>query len=79
MSRILVDVTDLLDVVAGTDELEAQMNREVQRLANEINSALPDYECLLAHLDLRDYLVFTRRGDDKNIKWTFDETARTGK
>jgi hypothetical protein len=58
---MLIHITDLLNVAAGDDTLENRLNREVRELADELNSALPDYEVRLVHLDTDDYLEFIKR------------------
>ena len=74
--RILIDVTDLLDAAAGDDEMAAQMTREIHALADEINSALPDYECTFVHLDTRDYLAFVKRDPEEGAFWEADAEER---
>jgi len=58
---MLIHITDLLNVAAGDDEKENEMRREMEELADELNSALPDYEVRLVHLDTDDYLEFIKR------------------
>jgi hypothetical protein len=74
---MLVPIQDLLDVVAGDPERESELTREVKELADELNSALPEYEVRLVHLDTVDYLEFVKRhpdGDEYN--WAEDEADR---
>ena len=44
--------------------MAAEMQRELETLADELNSALPSYEVTLVHLDTDDYLAFTPRDID---------------
>ena len=76
MSRILINITDLLDVAAGDDTQENRLQREVRDLANELNSALPDYEVMLVHLDTADYLAFTRYDPANGAYWQELEEER---
>jgi len=65
MNRILISITDLLDIVARDDSQELQLYRELQELADELNSSLPDYEVRLIHLDTEDYFEFIRASDEE--------------
>lgn len=58
-------VRDLLDCGAGEDALENRIRREVQDLADELNSGLLEYEVRVVHLDTEDYLEFKRRTDEE--------------
>jgi hypothetical protein len=64
-TRILININNLMYIVAGEDALEAQLTRELKTLADELNSTLPDYEVRLIHLDTDDYLEFIRASDEQ--------------
>ena len=61
MSRILIDVGQVKMIAAGDSILAAEMQRELETLADELNAALPEYEVSLVHLDTEDCLSFTPR------------------
>lgn len=71
--RMLIDLNDVIDVGRGTDETLGQVMQALSDLADEINSALPDYECTLVHLDTRDYLAFVPTDDQAERERAFDE------
>jgi len=60
MRKIMVRITDLLDVVAGDDGMESRLRRELEDVADELNNVLPGYEVSLVHLDGDDFLSFAR-------------------
>ena len=60
MDKIMVRVTDLLDVAAGDDGMENRLRRELADVADELNNMLPEYEVSLVHLDGDDFLSFAR-------------------
>lgn len=62
---MLFPIRDLLDCGAGDDAMENRIRREVQDLADELNSSLLEYEVRLTHLDTDDYLEFIRRTDER--------------
>lgn len=75
--RMLIDIDRVRVVAAGDPALEAEMHRALCDLADEINSALPEYECTLMHLDTADYLAFTRRPDpEEGAYWRELEEER---
>jgi hypothetical protein len=74
MSRMLIDVTNLLDA-GNSREVDALIRREVCDLADEINSALPDYECTFVHLDTHDFLCFVPTADANYPELHADECA----
>lgn len=55
---MLIDIQDLF--VAGNDEAEAAAFRAVKALADELNSALPEYRVTYTYLDTHDYLEFIK-------------------
>ncbi len=61
MDRVMIRITDLLAIAAGDDSLEVNLRREVEDVADELNSVLPEYEVMVSHLDTDDYLIFTSR------------------
>lgn len=76
---ILVSTEDILLTVAGTDQ-ELELRREVDRLADELNDALRDYEVAHIHLDTGDYLGFQRVDPEKGSYWRerFGDTEAEG-
>jgi hypothetical protein len=54
-------ITDLLSLAAGDDTLEVRLRRQLDELADDLNSALAGYEVRVTHLDTRDYLEFIER------------------
>lgn len=69
MNRILVDVGDLVDAATGTAEQENELLRALRGLADELNSALPEYEVGLLHLDTRQYLAFVEVDPTEGAFW----------
>ena len=59
--KILVDITCLAALGIGNVELESLLWHELRRLADDVNSGLPDYQVTLVHLDLGNYLSFEKR------------------
>lgn len=77
--RILIDIDRIKIIAAGECALEADIQRALCDLADEINSALPEYECTLLHLDTADYLAFVRRPNpDEGAYWAELEEEREG-
>jgi len=62
--RILIDIQNVKLIASGDSAMAAEMQRELETLADELNSALPSYEVTLVHLDTDDYLAFTPRDID---------------
>jgi hypothetical protein len=65
---ILVSTEDILFTAVGTDQ-ELALRREVDRLADELNSVLPDYEVAHIHLDTGDYLGLRRVDPEEGSYW----------
>ena len=61
--RFLIDVTALLGIAPLLED-EAKTIYEMRQLADDLNDVLPDYECMLAHLELRDYFILTPLDDE---------------
>ena len=74
--RILIDVGDILVLAAGDGALEIHAQRALATLADELNSALSEYEVMLAHLDTADYLAFTKRDPAEGEYWRGLEEER---
>lgn len=65
---ILVSTEDLLFTAVGTEN-ELGLRREVDRLADELNSVLSDYDVAHIHLDTGDYLGFQRVDPEEGSYW----------
>lgn len=65
---MLILLTDLIDIVSADDAQENKMWRELKKLADELNSNLPDYEVRLIHLDCDDYLEFLPKSDEEFLQ-----------
>lgn len=75
-NRILVSADAILDE-ADSDEQVMCLRRGLRTLVDEVNCALPEYECTLMHLDTADYMAFTRRPDpDEGSYWADLEEER---
>jgi len=61
MNRILISVQSLINY---TDAW-----RDMGELADEINSALPDCECSLVHLDTGNFLAFVKQDPTEGEYW----------
>ena len=62
--RILIDIQNVKLIASGDSAMAAEMQRALEELADELNSALPGYEATLCHLDTDDFLAFTPRDID---------------
>lgn len=60
-NRTLIDVYRIADVATRDLDRVAEMYRALCDLSDELNSALPEYEVALLHLDTANYLCFTKR------------------
>ncbi|HUX78055.1 MAG TPA: hypothetical protein VMY40_15590 [Anaerolineae bacterium] len=76
MKQILIDIQRIADVAAGDPELSDRLWRALRDLADELNSALPEYETGLLHLDTGDYLAFVRRDPEEGAYWADQEEQR---
>ena len=74
--RILIDVGSVKMIAAGDAALAAEMQRDLETLADELNCALPGYEVTLVHLDTDDYLAFTPRDIDTDDDYFQDMEDR---
>lgn len=77
MDRILIDVQELTDVVAGDDVKSAILRRELRGLVDELNSVLPDYQVGLLYLDTGEYLWLVKVDPTEGSYWhDLEETRR---
>ena len=67
MRRILIDVDEFLALAHGTDS-EAEMTRELRKLADSLDDALP-YRVELVHSGGFDYLAFTQKEEEEDRRW----------
>jgi len=74
--RILIDVTDLLNVAAGYPQVDSGIRRRLADLADELNANLDGYEVRLIHLDTVDYLEFIGRDPTEGEFWAAEQAER---
>jgi len=73
--KILIDVQGLLDL-AVSDAGEVNTWQALADVADELNSALPEYRVSLEHYDTRDYLSFEKRDPTEQAFWDDQEEQR---
>ena len=61
MSRMMIDVSKLIEAVVGDLQAENELWHNLRSLSDELNSALPEYRVSLEHHDTGDFLTFEQR------------------
>lgn len=62
---IYFNIQGMLDICSPDPKLEQDLRRELNDLADEINSNLAGHHVWLAHYDTGDYLVFLKETQTK--------------